>query len=160
MQKQIYVFGILCVFMLSSAGRLAAQGPAGSFKTLPGFEVDLVYDVSKNDQGSWVSLCVDDKQRIIACDQYGKLYRITLHDQEDAAVGERGVVARGHEEVRPVAEHHHDDGRRALHERHPADLLAGLKHPLDLGLDELVSFGHRREHTFEARFSPRRSSLS
>ena len=56
-------------------------GPAGAFKSLPGFEVDLVYDVTANEQGSWVSLCVDDRDRIIASDQYGRLYRVTL-DQD------------------------------------------------------------------------------
>lgn len=72
------------VFALSLAASAplghAQDSPAGEFKTLPGFEVDLVYNVSKNDQGSWVSLCLDDKGRIIASDQYGKLYRVTLKD--------------------------------------------------------------------------------
>jgi putative heme-binding domain-containing protein len=51
---------------------------AGVFRTLPGFQVDLVYNVPSQEQGSWVSLCVDPKNRILASDQYGKLYRVTL----------------------------------------------------------------------------------
>ena len=42
-----------------------------------GFEVELLYSVPKEEQGSWVSMCADDKGRLIACDQYGALYRIT-----------------------------------------------------------------------------------
>lgn len=43
-----------------------------------GFEVELVYEVPSEDQGSWVSLTVDPKGRLVACDQYGGLYRIDL----------------------------------------------------------------------------------
>lgn len=41
------------------------------------FRVELLYTVPKDQQGSWVSMCLDDKGRIIASDQYGPLYRIT-----------------------------------------------------------------------------------
>jgi len=44
--------------------------------TLPGFRVELLHTVPKSDQGSWVSMTVDPKGRIIACDQYGGLYRM------------------------------------------------------------------------------------
>ena len=45
--------------------------------TVPaGFTVDLVYSVPKGAQGSWVSLTTDPQGRLIACDQYGGLYRI------------------------------------------------------------------------------------
>jgi putative heme-binding domain-containing protein len=57
---------------------LAADGPAVNFRTPAGFEVELVYQVPSQEQGSWVSLCVDPRGRILASDQYGKLYRITL----------------------------------------------------------------------------------
>ena len=77
-----FTIAALCfsIFFLPASPQATAQGPAGDFKTLPGFEVDLVYDVTKNEQGSWVSLCLDPKGRIIASDQYGKLYRVTLAD--------------------------------------------------------------------------------
>lgn len=66
---------ILC----SLASIAQAQTPvAGAFRAPPGFEVDLVYQVPFEDQGSWVCLCVDPKGRLIASDQYGKLYRVTL----------------------------------------------------------------------------------
>jgi putative heme-binding domain-containing protein len=44
----------------------------------PGFKVELLYTVPKEDQGSWVSLTLDNKGRLIAADQYGALYRLTL----------------------------------------------------------------------------------
>lgn len=42
------------------------------------FKVELLYTVPKEDQGSWVALTTDDKGRLIACDQYGSLYRMTV----------------------------------------------------------------------------------
>jgi putative heme-binding domain-containing protein len=41
------------------------------------FKVELLYSVPKATQGSWVSLCHDPRGRLIASDQYGRLYRIT-----------------------------------------------------------------------------------
>ncbi len=45
-------------------------------KTSPGFAVEQVYLVPK-DFGSWVSLTSEKDGKLIASDQYGKLYRIT-----------------------------------------------------------------------------------
>ena len=44
---------------------------------LPGFRAELLYSVPKEEKGSWVSLAVDPKGRLITSDQYGSLYRIT-----------------------------------------------------------------------------------
>jgi putative heme-binding domain-containing protein len=64
--------------------RQAAVGPAiGENKATPisrikvakDFKVELLYSVPGEEQGSWVNLCVDDKGRIYASDQYGGLYR-------------------------------------------------------------------------------------
>ncbi|MFT7486229.1 MAG: hypothetical protein ACI9F9_002084, partial [Candidatus Paceibacteria bacterium] len=55
----------------------AVQQPTGM--TLPdGFRAELIYQVPKESQGSWVSMCKDDKGRLYASDQ-GKrgIYRIT-----------------------------------------------------------------------------------
>ncbi len=51
---------------------------ADQVQVLPGFKAELLYTVPKGEQGSWVSLCNDDKGRLIAGDQEGSLYRITL----------------------------------------------------------------------------------
>jgi putative heme-binding domain-containing protein len=51
--------------------------PAEQCKVLPGFRVELLFSVPREQFGSWVSLCVDPKGRIIAGDQYGSIYRFT-----------------------------------------------------------------------------------
>ncbi len=49
--------------------------PPSRIKAAPGFNVELLYSVPSDSQGSWVNLCTDPKGRIIASDQYGGLYR-------------------------------------------------------------------------------------
>src|SRR5690349_11816767 len=49
--------------------------PLDKIKPAKDFKVELLYSVPGRVQGSWVSLCVDNKQRIIVGDQYGGLYR-------------------------------------------------------------------------------------
>lgn len=49
--------------------------PVGRIKAAKGFQVELLYSVPGPQEGSWVNLCVDDKGRILASDQYGGLYR-------------------------------------------------------------------------------------
>ncbi|QDT52042.1 Cytochrome c [Caulifigura coniformis] len=55
-----------------------AATPVDKIKLLPGFKAELLYSVPAETQGSWVSMCVDNKGRLITCDQYGKLYRSTV----------------------------------------------------------------------------------
>lgn len=43
-----------------------------------GFKAERLYSPSENKQGSWVSMCFDDKGRMIASDQYGSLYRLVM----------------------------------------------------------------------------------
>ena len=49
--------------------------PVERIKVAKGFRVELLYSVPIGEKGSWVNLCVDNKDRIIASDQYGGLYR-------------------------------------------------------------------------------------
>ncbi len=58
-------------------GPAPAATPIDKLRGKKGFRVELVYDVPREQQGSWVSLAVDPKGRLIASDQYGKLYRVT-----------------------------------------------------------------------------------
>jgi putative heme-binding domain-containing protein len=64
----------------------AGKGGGGSLlaaeevKVLPGFKAELLYSVPKGEQGSWVSMTVDDKGRLITGDQGGGLFRVTLKD--------------------------------------------------------------------------------
>lgn len=63
------------VFETAPAGSATA---ADTVTAPPGFKVDLVYTVPKAEQGSWVCLASDDKNRLLAGDQNGAIYRITL----------------------------------------------------------------------------------
>jgi hypothetical protein len=63
------------------AGRPRAPAPEATpvsrLKGLKDFRVELVYAVPRESQGSWVSMTLDPKGRLIVSDQYGKLYRVT-----------------------------------------------------------------------------------
>lgn len=56
----------------------SAATPIERIKGLKGFKVELVYTVPRDSQGSWVSMTLDPKGRLITSDQYGKLFRVTL----------------------------------------------------------------------------------
>ncbi len=61
-----------------SGGNLKGKVPAGVFQVQEGFQVELLYTVPKDTQGSWVNLTTDHKGRIITSDQGNQgLYRIT-----------------------------------------------------------------------------------
>lgn len=71
------------IFENKPASRKGPEGPAtvvaaADLQLPAGFKAELLYNVPKADQGSWVSLTVDGKGRLLACDQYGGLYRISL----------------------------------------------------------------------------------
>ncbi|MFO1095685.1 MAG: family 16 glycoside hydrolase [Planctomycetaceae bacterium] len=51
--------------------------PVTQIKALPGFQVELLYSVPQDQQGSWVNVCFDPQGRLIVSDQYGGLYRVT-----------------------------------------------------------------------------------
>lgn len=42
-----------------------------------GFQVELLYDVPKDTQGSWVNMCALPDGRLVVSDQYGSLYQVT-----------------------------------------------------------------------------------
>jgi putative heme-binding domain-containing protein len=51
--------------------------PAAEIELPPGFRAELVHEVRKASEGSWVSLCEDPRGRLYVGDQHGKLYRVT-----------------------------------------------------------------------------------
>ena len=68
----------LLLIATSSFAQLADHAtPADKVKIAKGFQVELLYSVPKEQEGSWVSMTQDDKGRLICSDQYGALYRIT-----------------------------------------------------------------------------------
>lgn len=72
---------IAWIFLVACLPAFAAAQVAtvDDFTLAEGFEAELVYSVPDG-QGSWVSLTTDPKGRLIACDQYGGIYRITMTD--------------------------------------------------------------------------------
>jgi putative heme-binding domain-containing protein len=64
--------------------------------TLPGFKAEKIYDVDKATQGSWVGLTSDNKDRLIASDQYGGIYRLTLGAKEPKVEKLNVQVSRAH----------------------------------------------------------------
>lgn len=58
------------------AGGVSQATPVAELKVKEGFKVELLYSVPKLEQGSWVSMCYDNKGRLIVSDQYGTLYRM------------------------------------------------------------------------------------
>ena len=58
---------------------IASRVPAGVFELLPGFQVEKLFTVPKEELGSWVCITFDHKGRLLASDQGDKgIYRITL----------------------------------------------------------------------------------
>lgn len=66
------------VFPTEAAAQKPVATPASRIKAPKGFNVDLLYSVPKQTQGSWVNMTVDPNGRLIVSDQYGKLYTVTL----------------------------------------------------------------------------------
>jgi putative heme-binding domain-containing protein len=77
---------VLILFSLGckQAKNSETANPAGSdpkitsLKLSEGFHADHLYSPGINNQGSWVAMTFDDKGRMIASDQYGNLYRLTI----------------------------------------------------------------------------------
>src|SRR5437763_16922238 len=70
--------GLLLAARAADRPTAPSATPADRIKALKGFQVELLYSVPKETQGSWVNLATDPKGRLIVSDQYGKLYRVTL----------------------------------------------------------------------------------
>jgi putative heme-binding domain-containing protein len=91
--------GLTLLALLAAAAANPAPPPAAkpagdALRLLPGFRAEVVYRVPA-EQGSWVSLCVDPKGRLIASAQSGKLYRLTLPTDGRPARAEAIPVALG-----------------------------------------------------------------
>ncbi len=72
------VFLLGCSLIIPAFGQFETKAtPIDSISVKDGFEVELLFTVPKERLGSWVNLCLDDKNRIIASDQFGGLYRFS-----------------------------------------------------------------------------------
>lgn len=79
-----FILALTMIFLLAtgvSADGLGVTKPE-QISTLDGFEAELVYEVPQKEQGSWVSMTVDPKGRLITCDQNGGLFRIDVSGDE------------------------------------------------------------------------------
>jgi len=83
--SKIYIAFLFGLLMLSSCEKQIANTKAEQFDTKiskiklqPGFKAELLHTPSKNNQGSWVAMTFDHKNRLITSDQYGALYRMEL----------------------------------------------------------------------------------
>lgn len=77
-------------------GSKTGATPAEDLVLLPGFKAELVYSVPKAEQGSWVSMCLDHKGRLIVSDQGGPLYRVTPGKGQDDTKVEKIDLPIGH----------------------------------------------------------------
>ena len=57
-------------FMIFGHALNAAPSPE-QIRLPDGFKIELLYSVPRDDQGSWVAMCQDDKGRLIVSDQHG-----------------------------------------------------------------------------------------
>src|SRR5215510_10310614 len=72
---------LISVFAQNPAANLPAATPAEKLTTLPGFKVELLHSATKK-EGSWISMAIDPKGRLIISPQDDKnqlrLLRVTL----------------------------------------------------------------------------------
>ncbi len=71
-------FGLVRMLPLLLLGQVCVAevtDQTAKFNVAAGFKLEKIYDVKK-EEGSWVALTEDGKGRLIAADQYGKLYRV------------------------------------------------------------------------------------
>ena len=81
------------IFLLKTSGLSAETAPETAYaepaksadlldvsniKLAKDFKIELLYAVPRQTEGSWVSMCIDPKGRLIVSDQNGALYRVTL----------------------------------------------------------------------------------
>jgi len=82
------VLPLLLLFTnLRSLLRIPIPGPDPDgirIKVPEGFISEHLYSPSENKRGSWVSMCFDDKGRLIVSDQFGGLYRFPVPGKGEA----------------------------------------------------------------------------
>lgn len=77
--KEIGKLGVEPWGKVFDAAAAVAGGDRGRFQLQPGFQVERLFTVPKDQLGSWVSITFDPKGRLLASDQEGKgICRITL----------------------------------------------------------------------------------
>lgn len=76
--KKLFLILAATFAITSSIQAQRTATPADKIRLPDGFEIELLYSVPRDVQGSWVAMCQDDKGRLIVSDQYGGLYRFPI----------------------------------------------------------------------------------
>lgn len=76
LMKDLSIVAILTGIAFFGLAHAGVTDRTKDFKVASGFKLEHLHKVTPQ-EGSWVALTQDDKGRLIAADQYGKLYRIT-----------------------------------------------------------------------------------
>ena len=84
---------LCCASPTPSAAAGLGATPADAFRVPEGFQVELLHEVPQQSQGSWVSMTVDPQGRLLTCDQYGGLFRVTLPADPQGSVTVEPVKA-------------------------------------------------------------------
>ncbi len=73
------ILAALCWSYVSIRYASSFQNPKiAKLKLQPGFVAEHIMSPSEEKLGSWVSMCFDDKGRMLASDQYGGIYRLKI----------------------------------------------------------------------------------
>lgn len=73
--------GLFLLVLLAARSGAQVTNMTDKYQVAKGFKLEKLYDVKK-EQGSWVALTEDGQGRLIAADQYGGLYRVTVPSLE------------------------------------------------------------------------------
>lgn len=84
------------VVVTSTVGQTETATSPTDIRVADGFRVELLYSVPLKEQGSWVCMTEDRQGRLICGDQRGKLYRLTLQDDNASPLVEPLPVDIGH----------------------------------------------------------------
>jgi putative heme-binding domain-containing protein len=66
----------------SAAEAGIAEDMTDSYQVAKGFKLERIYQIPTT-QGSWVSITLDGKGKLLCSDQYGKIYRVKLADESN-----------------------------------------------------------------------------
>jgi len=75
--KKITLFPLVMAAGLMATTYAQVIDRTANFQVAAGFKLEQIYEVKK-EEGSWVALTEDGKGRLIAADQYGGLFRVTV----------------------------------------------------------------------------------
>lgn len=76
--SSLMFFAVSCKNSKGSDAAISSDPKIANLKLPAGFHADHLYSPGVNNQGSWVAMTFDNKGRMITCDQYGNLYRLTI----------------------------------------------------------------------------------